>query len=84
MQWILLTGQAENALTLEGLRADGRKLLADDPQAFEKIHAEIRPEDPAILYLTSGATGEPKMGLTTHAALVANVDMGPGRAGAYS
>ena len=77
VQWILLTGQAENTLTLEGLRADGRKLLADDPQAFEKIQAEIRPEDHAILYLTSGATGEPKMGLTTHAALVANVDMGP-------
>jgi len=77
VQWILLTGQAENALTLEGLRAEGRKSLADDPQFFENIRAEVRPEDNAILYLTSGATGEPKMGLTTHAALVANVDMGP-------
>jgi long-chain acyl-CoA synthetase len=77
VQWILLTGQAENALTLEGLRAEGRKSLADDPQFFENIRAEVRPEDHAILYLTSGATGEPKMGLTTHAALVANVDMGP-------
>jgi long-chain acyl-CoA synthetase len=77
VQWILLTGQAENTLTLDGLRAEGRKLLADDPRAFEKIQAEIQPQDLAILYLTSGATGEPKMGLTTHAALVANVDMGP-------
>jgi long-chain acyl-CoA synthetase len=77
VQWILITGQAGHTLTLEGLRADGRKLLAGDPQAFEKMQAEIRPEDNAILYLTSGATGEPKMGLTTHAALVANVDMGP-------
>jgi long-chain acyl-CoA synthetase len=77
VQWILLTGQAENTLTLEGLRIEGRKLLVDDPQAFEKIQAEIQPQDLAILYLTSGATGEPKMGLTTHAALVANVDMGP-------
>jgi len=77
VRWILLTGQTENALTLEGLRAEGRKSQADDPQAFEKIRAEVRPEDHAILYLTSGATGEPKMGLTTHAALVANVDMGP-------
>ena len=77
VQWIVLTGEAENVLTLEGLRAEGRKLLAEDPQAFEKICAEVRPEDLAILYLTSGATGEPKMGLTTHAALVANVDMGP-------
>ena len=77
VQWILLTGQAENALTLEALRAAGRKLVADDPQVFERICAEVQPEDAAILYLTSGATGEPKMGLTTHAALVANVDMGP-------
>src|SRR5580700_4945628 len=77
VQWILLTGQAENTLTLESLRTEGRKLLADDPQAFEKLQAEIQPQDLAILYLTSGATGEPKMGLTTHAALVANVDMGP-------
>jgi long-chain acyl-CoA synthetase len=77
VQWILLTGQAENTLTLEGLRIEGRKLLANDPQAFEKMQVEIQPEDLAILYLTSGATGEPKMGLTTHAALVANVDMGP-------
>jgi long-chain acyl-CoA synthetase len=79
--WILLTGHGENALTLEGLRTQGRKLLAGDPQCFEKIQAHIRPEDPAILYLTSGATGEPKMGLTTHGALVANVDMGPGALG---
>ncbi len=77
VQWIVLAPEAENVLTLEGLRAQGRNLLADDPQAFEKICAEVRPEDFAILYLTSGATGEPKMGLTTHAALVANVDMGP-------
>src|SRR5271154_5901446 len=33
--WILLTGQAENALSLESLRADGRKALTDDPQFFE-------------------------------------------------
>jgi len=77
VQWILLTGHAEGALTLDGLRASGREALAGDPRFFERIHAEVRPEDDAILYLTSGATGEPKMGLTTHAALIANVDMGP-------
>ena len=31
----------------------------------------------AILYLTSGATGEPKMAMVTHQALIANVDMAP-------
>ena len=31
----------------------------------------------AILYLTSGATGEPKMAMVTHQAIVSNIDMGP-------
>ena len=77
VRWILLTGEAKDTLTLNQLRADGRQALADDPQAFEKIRVEVHPDDLAILYLTSGATGEPKMGLVTHSALVANVDTGP-------
>jgi len=77
VRWILLTGQAEGALTLEQLRREGRRALAKDPHAFAKIHAQVSGDDLAILYLTSGATGEPKMGLVTHAALIANVDMGP-------
>jgi long-chain acyl-CoA synthetase len=75
--WILLTGEAGDTLTLEQLRAEGRRALSEDPQAFEKIRAEVSPDDLAILYLTSGATGEPKMGLVTHAALVSNIDTGP-------
>ena len=77
MHWILLTGEAENAMTLEQLRAGGRDMLKRDPKAFEKIRGEVRADDPAILYLTSGATGEPKMGLVSHAALAANIEMGP-------
>ena len=75
--WILLTGEAEGAMTVDELRERGRRSLADDPDVFERIRADVRPEDYAVLYLTSGATGEPKMGLTTHAAIVANIDMGP-------
>ncbi len=77
LQWILLTGGSEGAITLDELRAKGRAALKKDRQAFEKIHAEVRADDPAILYLTSGATGEPKMGLVSHAALTSNIDMGP-------
>ena len=76
-RWFLLTGEAEGAVTLEQVRAEGRQALAEDPQAFEKIRSEVSADDQAILYLTSGATGEPKMGYATHRALVANVDMGP-------
>jgi len=77
VQWILLTGEADGATTLEHVRAEGRKAIAENPNAFEAIRAEVQPEDPALLYLTSGATGEPKMALVTHRALVANIDMGP-------
>ena len=76
-QWILLTGRAEGALTLEELRQEGRVALARDTALLARLRAETGPGDVAILYLTSGATGEPKMALVSHQALVANVDMGP-------
>jgi long-chain acyl-CoA synthetase len=75
--WILLTGEAEGALSLAALRELGRRATADNPQLLATLRAQLTPADPAILYLTSGATGEPKMALVTHAAIVANIDMGP-------
>ena len=70
--WILLTGQAAGAMTLDELRAMGRAALARGGQP-----AAAEPADPAVLYLTSGATGEPKMALVTHQAICANIAMGP-------
>jgi long-chain acyl-CoA synthetase len=75
--WILLTGEAEGALTLEQLRAQGRAAQAADPGLMARIRSEVSPADHAILYLTSGATGEPKMALVTHQSVVSNIDMGP-------
>ncbi|HEX4166354.1 MAG TPA: long-chain fatty acid--CoA ligase [Bryobacteraceae bacterium] len=74
---ILMTGELPGILTLENLRVRGQEILQRDPEAFAKLLATISPEDGAILYLTSGATGQPKMGLTSHAAVLANIDMGP-------
>jgi long-chain acyl-CoA synthetase len=74
---ILLTGEAEGALTLDALRARGREALKRDPGLILRLRSEVRPCDTAILYLTSGATGEPKMALVTHQAVVSNLDMGP-------
>ncbi len=76
VQWILMTGESEEAVTLERLRQMGANALSSEP-GDSWMSAEVTPDDFAILYLTSGATGEPKMGLVTHAALTANVDMGP-------
>lgn len=76
-RWILLTGQAEGALALDDLRALGREALARDAELADRLRAGTQPSDPAVLYLTSGATGEPKMALVTHQAIVSNIDMGP-------
>jgi long-chain acyl-CoA synthetase len=76
-QWILLTGRAAGALALEDLRQMGREALHRDPALMERLCSELDPSDPAVLYLTSGATGEPKMALVTHQAIVSNIDMGP-------
>ena len=51
--------------------------MALDPGLPARIRSGLTPSDPAILYLTSGATGEPKMALVTHQAMVSNIDMGP-------
>jgi long-chain acyl-CoA synthetase len=65
----LLTGEAEGAIALAELRRQGR--------VAGKIPSDVSAEDNAILYLTSGATGEPKMVMVTHAAVLANIHMGP-------
>jgi long-chain acyl-CoA synthetase len=69
VQWILLTG--------DSVRALGERKMREDPGVFERIRAEVAESDLAVLYMTSGATGEPKMGLVSHRALVANMDMSP-------
>ncbi len=74
---ILITGEAEGVLTFEQLQEMGRKLLQNDPGVAERMQQEISPDDGAILYMTSGATGEPKMGVVSHAAIIANLDMAP-------
>jgi long-chain acyl-CoA synthetase len=64
-------------LTLDDVRQQGRDRMKADKGLFARIHAAIDVHSPAILYLTSGATGEPKMGLVTHHAVVSNLMMGP-------
>lgn len=76
---ILMTGEEAPAgiLKLTDVQAKGRAVLAIDANAIAKVQESISPADPAILYLTSGATGAQKMGLTSHSAILANIDMGP-------
>jgi len=74
---ILLTGSAAGSQSLDHVRSEGQRILEADPAAFDRIREEFDASDNAVLYMTSGATGEPKMALASHSALVANMDMGP-------
>jgi long-chain acyl-CoA synthetase len=69
VKWVLLTD--------DSVRALGERKMREDPGVFERIRAEVSESDIAVLYMTSGATGEPKMGLVSHRALVVNMDMSP-------
>jgi long-chain acyl-CoA synthetase len=77
VRWFLLTGSAPGATSLEDLCEAGRQAMRATPDLFERIQASYGPGDPAILYLTSGATGEPKMGLVLNGSVAANLDVGP-------
>ncbi|MBM3754061.1 MAG: long-chain fatty acid--CoA ligase [Acidobacteria bacterium] len=74
--WVLMTGLLEGVQTLDEIRARGRAAMAEDAEYFERIRLNVDPAQRAILYLTSGATGEPKFVEVAHDALVANVDIG--------
>ena len=74
--FFLLTGEAEGALSLEQLRTLGRDAMAADPNCLSHITGGVSAEDNGILYLTSGATGEPKMVMVKQGALVRNIEMG--------
>ncbi len=77
VRWVLMEGSGPGAMTLDELRQQGRDAMSRDPDLWGRLTRDVRAGDPAILYLTSGATGEPKMALLSHGALVANASMGP-------
>ncbi len=77
LKWVLLTGSVEGVPTLADIRRAGRDAMQRDSGLFNSIQSEYSSRDTAILYLTSGATGEPKMVEVSHQALTMNCDMGP-------
>jgi long-chain acyl-CoA synthetase len=76
VRWVVMSGLIEGVMTLEELRGRGRAAMEEDSDYFERIRLSVMPEQRAILYLTSGATGAPKFVEVSHGSLVANVDIG--------
>jgi long-chain acyl-CoA synthetase len=58
-----------NDEALGELRAEGRVVLAHEPDLIERLQREVKPEDVATLVYTSGTTGMPKGAILTHGAL---------------
>jgi long-chain acyl-CoA synthetase len=77
IQWILLTGEADGVMTLDQILERGKQRLAEDPEVFDRLQSQYDDNSTAILYMTSGATGEPKMGLVSHVNIVANLEATP-------
>src|SRR6266849_7705984 len=46
-KWILLTGEAPGAITLEELRKCGREAMARDPSLLPAMRREVQPSDDA-------------------------------------
>jgi len=54
-------------MTLPELIEAGKKVAAEQPDLFEKMAAEVKPDDLSVLIYTSGTTGPPKGAMLTHA-----------------
>jgi long-chain acyl-CoA synthetase len=71
-QIVLMTGSAEDALSMEDLAAKGADA---DPAAWEQLYSAVAPEDICTFIYTSGTTGPPKGCIISHGNYRSMLDM---------
>jgi long-chain acyl-CoA synthetase len=71
----LVTMDGAAGLPLAELRRRGAERLATDPDAVERLRAQVGPDDVLTLIYTSGTTGEPKGCVLTQRNYAAVVEM---------
>ena len=69
---VLMTGSAEDALSMDDLAAKG---AGADPAAWERLYSAVTPEDICTFIYTSGTTGPPKGCIISHGNYRAMLDM---------
>jgi len=69
---VLMTGEAEDAISFEELAAKGAGV---DASQWERLYSEVKPEDVCTFIYTSGTTGPPKGCIITHGNYRAMLDM---------
>jgi long-chain acyl-CoA synthetase len=71
-QIVLMTGSAEDAISMDELAAKG---AGDDASRWEALHSAVAPEDICTFIYTSGTTGPPKGCIISHGNYRAMLDM---------